>query len=142
MHEGGHEMQGLFGPYPMSREASGTSWQPEDAPHEGVHWSSGAWMADRVLRLESTYRLRRHTVFARGELAEKDELFDEGPFEHRVFDVGKLSAGYIHDFPRLGHLVLGAGALGSVHFLPQDLEGPYGSRNPTSVMLFLRAELQ
>lgn len=23
MHEGGHEMQGLFGPYPMSREASG-----------------------------------------------------------------------------------------------------------------------
>jgi hypothetical protein len=95
-----------------------------------------------VFLLESTYRFRRHTVFARGELAEKDELFDEGPFEHRVFDVGKLSAGYIHDFPRLGHLVLGAGALGSVHFLPQDLEGPYGSRNPTSVMLFLRAELR
>src|SRR5947207_2333957 len=26
MHQG-HEMKGFFGPYPMNREASGTSWQ-------------------------------------------------------------------------------------------------------------------
>src|SRR5437870_771757 len=44
MHQGEHEMHGLFGPYPMTREASGTSWQPEAAPHEGVHWTRGAWM--------------------------------------------------------------------------------------------------
>lgn len=36
----GHDMgamTALLGPYPMSREASGTSWQPEMSPHDGVH---------------------------------------------------------------------------------------------------------
>jgi hypothetical protein len=95
-----------------------------------------------VLLLESTRRAGRHTVFARAEVAEKDELFAAGPLAHQVFDVGKLSAGYIHDFPPMGHLVLGAGALGSVHFLPADLEVPYGSRNPASLMLFARVEVR
>jgi hypothetical protein len=92
-----------------------------------------------VLLLESTYRRGRQTLFARAELAEKDELFESGPLAGRVFDVGKVSAGYIHDFPALGHLVLGAGALGSVHFLPGELGPAYGSRNPTGLMLFVRA---
>jgi hypothetical protein len=34
-------MNGFYGPYPMSREASGTAWQPESARHEGVHVMSG-----------------------------------------------------------------------------------------------------
>jgi len=33
-----HEMTGFFGPYPMSREGSGTSWQPDSSPMEGIHW--------------------------------------------------------------------------------------------------------
>ncbi len=33
-------MRGALGPYPMTREASGTSWQPDAANHGGVH---GAW---------------------------------------------------------------------------------------------------
>ncbi len=37
-------MQGALGPYPMSREASGTSWQPELAPMPGYHSMSGDWM--------------------------------------------------------------------------------------------------
>jgi hypothetical protein len=37
-------MAGLYGPYAMSREASGTAWQPEAARHEGVHGMRGAWM--------------------------------------------------------------------------------------------------
>lgn len=45
---GGHsmaheEMQSPFGPYPMSRDASGTSWQPEATPMEGLMWKTGAW---------------------------------------------------------------------------------------------------
>jgi hypothetical protein len=92
-----------------------------------------------VLLLESAYRIGRQTLFARAEFAEKDELFESGPLAGRVFDVGKVSAGYIHDFPALGHLVLGAGGLGSVHFLPGELEPAYGSRNPTGLMLFVRA---
>jgi hypothetical protein len=46
-HQGGHEgheMKGLLGPYPMNREGSGTSWQPDSTPHEGVHQTYGDWM--------------------------------------------------------------------------------------------------
>jgi hypothetical protein len=35
---------GALGDYPMSREATGTSWQPDVSPHEGVHIMSGPWM--------------------------------------------------------------------------------------------------
>ena len=49
MQHGGHEMGGMqmkgqFGPYPMSREASGTAWQPDSTPHQGVMFMSGDWM--------------------------------------------------------------------------------------------------
>lgn len=37
-------MQGLLGSYPATREASGTSWQPEASPHEGLHFMRGDWM--------------------------------------------------------------------------------------------------
>jgi hypothetical protein len=40
----GMEMDGLLGHYPMSRDASGTSWQPDATPMDGVHFSRGAWM--------------------------------------------------------------------------------------------------
>lgn len=38
------DMRSVFGPYPMSREGSGTSWQPEAVPMEGVHGMRGDWM--------------------------------------------------------------------------------------------------
>ena len=42
--EHGHEaMAAMFGPYPASRESSGTSWQPEAAPISGVHSRFGEW---------------------------------------------------------------------------------------------------
>jgi hypothetical protein len=37
-------MSGMLGDYPMTREASGTSWQPDAAPHEGLHAMRGDWM--------------------------------------------------------------------------------------------------
>jgi hypothetical protein len=40
----GHEMEGMLGPYPMSRESSGTSWQAGSAPHQGIHATYGEWM--------------------------------------------------------------------------------------------------
>ena len=41
----GHGMHGLFGAYGMSREASGTSWQPEAEPHDAIHLpDTGDWM--------------------------------------------------------------------------------------------------
>ena len=38
-----HEMHALLGSYPMTREASGTSWQPDSAPHTGLHQMAGPW---------------------------------------------------------------------------------------------------
>ncbi|PYQ45605.1 MAG: hypothetical protein DMF77_03745 [Acidobacteria bacterium] len=92
--------------------------------------------------LESTLRTDRHTFFGRGETARKDELFESGAHAHEVFDVEKVSVGYIFDVVRSGHLALGVGGLGSLHFVPAKIEHEYGSRRPRSFMLFVRGELR
>lgn len=38
-------MHGMYGAYPIAREASGTSWQPDATPMLGIHGMSGAWSA-------------------------------------------------------------------------------------------------
>lgn len=43
-HEHHATMKGLLGPYPIAREGSGTSWLPDNTPHEGVHAMYGDWM--------------------------------------------------------------------------------------------------
>ena len=40
----GMSMDGALGAYPMSREASGTSWQPDATAMEGIHAHAGDWM--------------------------------------------------------------------------------------------------
>src|SRR5207248_7360194 len=40
----GMQMKGQFGPYSMEREASGTAWEPDSTPHQGVMLMSGDWM--------------------------------------------------------------------------------------------------
>lgn len=37
------EMSGMYGPYSMTREASGTSWQPEASPMQGLHFMRYDW---------------------------------------------------------------------------------------------------
>ena len=55
MEHAGHAMQmtGALGPYPVTRESSGTSWQPDTSEHQGLHLMSGDWMlmAHGVLNL-------------------------------------------------------------------------------------------
>ena len=41
----GMSMQGLLGPYDLTREATGTSWQPDSTPMGGIHAMSGSWLA-------------------------------------------------------------------------------------------------
>lgn len=36
-------MRGWYGPYPMTRDASGTSWVPDASYMEGIHYAAGAW---------------------------------------------------------------------------------------------------
>src|SRR6266850_2041738 len=38
------DMGAMYGPYSMTREASGTAWQPDLARHGGVHLMKGSWM--------------------------------------------------------------------------------------------------
>ena len=54
MAHGGHRMKAALGPYAMNREASGTSWQPDTAPHHGLHGEAGGWslMAHGTLLLD------------------------------------------------------------------------------------------
>jgi hypothetical protein len=48
-------MAGSFGAYPMTREASGTSWQPDTSVHAGRHVMSGKWMFMGHAVLNSVY---------------------------------------------------------------------------------------
>jgi hypothetical protein len=38
-----HFMTGALGPYPMTREASGTAWQPDASRHSGVEATADGW---------------------------------------------------------------------------------------------------
>jgi hypothetical protein len=39
-----HMMTAALGPYPTTRESSGTAWQPDSSRHEGLMTMSGDWM--------------------------------------------------------------------------------------------------
>jgi hypothetical protein len=64
-------MTGAFGPYPMTRESSGTAWQPDTSEHEALHVASGDWtlMAHGVVNLVYDHQSGR-----RGD----DKLFAAG----------------------------------------------------------------
>lgn len=100
-------------------------------------------LTQNALLLESDLRFHdAHGVFARFEWVEKDELFPPGnPRHSALFNVGKLNAGYTYDFVRVPWLALSAGAAGSLHFLPRELDGVYGER-PASLYAFFRARLR
>ena len=36
-------MRAMYGGYPVTRESSGTSWQPDASPHEGINAMVGEW---------------------------------------------------------------------------------------------------
>lgn len=92
--------------------------------------------------LESAVTFGPHTVFARGEIAEKNELFEPpSPLAHRTFTVGTASLGYIYDIPVGRHASLGFGALGSLYALPAAIRPAYGS-GPASWMTFVRLKLR
>ena len=82
-----------------------------------------------------------HTIFARAERVRKDELFaPASPLAGQAFWINKFSLGYIYDFPQSHHVQFGLGAMGSIHVIPDSLEGTYGA-NPTSFLLFARAKM-
>jgi len=112
----------------------------------GGHWEGTlAWGRNQnapghtldAFTAEAAAEIRnRHTLFARAERVEKDELFAEGaPLAGETFNVGKLSAGYRLDFWRAEHLTAGVGVLGSVLQVPKRAQTAYGD-GPTAGMIF------
>ena len=119
---------------------------------EGGHWEATlAWGRNRnrpghVLdgfAAEAAAEIRaRHTLFARAERVEKDELFAAGdPRAGEVVNVGRLSAGYRLDLWRGEHLAGGVGVLGSLLKIPERAEAAYGSGTAAG-MLFARLALR
>jgi hypothetical protein len=84
----------------------------------------------------------RHTVFARAEHVEKDELFLEpDPLAGRVFNVGEITAGYRYDVVRGEHAAIGLGGAGTLCWVPADLRAAYGD-HPIAGVLFLRVAVR
>ncbi len=94
-----------------------------------------AYLLESALNINKT-----HTLLGRIEQVEKNELFTEEPLEHEIFDVTKVSLGYIYDFPEKNNMQWGIGGLAGIHFLPDRLEDFYGE-NPMSYMAFLRLKI-
>jgi hypothetical protein len=112
------------------------AWGRNDKSGHGPSRKVDAWVLESTLEVAE-----RHLLFTRLERVSNDELFDDDdPLHGRVFDIGKLSVGYIHDFARLGSVKLGVGGLVSAFHVPADLKPAYGNR-PHGLMIFLQARL-
>jgi hypothetical protein len=122
------------------RDLGAAKWQTtfawgRNAPSHGA--AAAAYLLESAVALSKT-----HTFFARGERADKNELFLPGsPLAEQRFRVGKLSVGYVYDLPADGHFTLGVGGLVSRYSLPGELHPAYGA-SPTSYMLFARAKIR
>jgi hypothetical protein len=78
-----------------------------------------------------------HALFARVEWAQKNELFLAADRRHDlIYDVGKLSAGYLFDFLVRRNARVGIGAYASGEWVDDELDFVYGT--PRSLGLFLR----
>jgi len=116
-----------------------------------AHWETmAAWGRNKkrpgttldALDAETALELKaRHTLFARLERVQKDELFEgSDPRAGNSYWVGKASAGYRFDFSSPGRPRIGVGVLGSLISVPREIRDAYG-RNPTAVMAFTHLEL-
>ena len=72
-------------------------------------------------------------------MTENRELLDveDGP----AYRVGKVSLGAVRDFRIADHLLIGAGGLVAVNFVPDALAPLYGGHNPIGAMGFVRLKL-
>lgn len=120
-------------------------------PGEGYHWQTTAALGYNInepgrslpgLLLESSVNIAQtHTIFGRAEAVRKDELFQEGkPLHGEAFTIGRLSVGYIYDFPACRQVRWGLGTSGSMALIPDDLQETYGTL-PLSWLVFARVKL-
>jgi hypothetical protein len=124
-------------------------------------WQGGMWQATLAwgrnandpgqtldaLLLEGTARLAgRHTLFARAERVENDELLPPGEdgdeLAHgEVFRVGAASAGYLFDLLRGTGFAVAVGGIARLSLVPRALEAEYGD-DPFSWSLVVRTAVR
>lgn len=92
--------------------------------------------------LESALSIGPHTLFARAENVQKDDLFlAPSPLDGRVFRVSEATVGYVYDIPLARRLALGLGVQGTLNITPASLRFAYGD-DPTGYMPFVRLKLR
>ena len=108
-----------------------------------LHFTPGISPVQHAILLETGLRFAvAHSIFGRAEWAEKNELFLAADRRHDVvYDVGKLSAGYLFDFLARPSFRAGAGSYASLLFIESELDFVYG-RTPWSWGVFLRLTLE
>ena len=122
-----------------NRPFAGGNWQTTLA--WGRNYDSPGHTLDGVL-LESAVTLGPHTVFARVEDVQKDELFiPPSPLAGQVFRVAEASLGYVYDLSLTKHVALGLGAEGTVNLVPVAIRPAYGG-SPIGYMPFVRLKLR
>ncbi len=108
-------------------------------PGVHYHFTPGISPVQHALLIETGLRFANaHAVFGRLEWAEKNELFLAADRRHDVvYNVGKVSAGYVFDFLVRPHARIGVGAYGSLLRVEPELDFVYGTR-PRSFGIFVR----
>jgi hypothetical protein len=100
---------------------------------------TGPW--EHSVVAESNLQLdQANSVFGRVEYVRKsaEELSLGEAFHDEEFDIGTFALGYIREFARFRGATFGLGVRGALNLIPGALEGPYGSRTPVGLAVFLR----
>jgi hypothetical protein len=104
-------------------------------PPNRVH---DAWLLEAALAAGP-----RHTVFARTERVEKDQLFPgSDPFHPRVFPIGSVLAGYLWDVTTRGPVGLRIGGAFGFGLVPEFIAPDYGGRQVRTIWLMAQARLR
>jgi hypothetical protein len=118
----------------FGRLASAVVWGANR--HAGGDWEHSA-LAEANIAVDA-----RNTVFGRAEYVRKsaDDLAldaSQSPPDAE-FALRTLSLGYVRELGTVSLLSVGAGARGTVSWIPQSLRAAYGSTTPTGLVLFVR----
>ena len=124
-----------------NRTFAGGNWQTtlawgqdRDSPGDSEPGAVlNAWL------LESALAFGPHTIFARAETVQKNDLVTGS---NAIAQVSETTLGYVYDIPVARHVALGLGIQGTANYVPAPLRAAYGSSDPTGVMPFLRLKIR
>ncbi len=91
-----------------------------------------------ALILEGTLELHKtHLFFTRYETVNKNDLFiAPDPLAHHIFNVQKLTMGYVYEFLHFDHLKWGIGGMWDIPLIPPAIKNRYG--DAFGYMVFLQ----